>query len=97
VRCYFSKILIILLLLIRFEGNRGRPAHWVNLFDADRLPISSIMTFIDSTERRCQDEQIWIKAHYDALTGLPNRGLFWERLSQSLLRARRDHQNMAVL
>jgi diguanylate cyclase (GGDEF)-like protein/PAS domain S-box-containing protein len=72
-------------------------AHWVNLFDADRLPIRSIMTFIDSTERRCQDEQVWIKAHYDALTGLPNRSLFWERLSQSLLRARRDHQNIAVL
>lgn len=72
-------------------------AHWVNLFDADRLPIRSIITFIDSTDRRCKDQQIWIKAHYDALTGLPNRNLFWERLAQALLRARRDHQNMAVL
>ncbi len=71
--------------------------HWVNLFAADRQPLGSILIFIDNTEQRRNDERIWTQAHYDPLTGLPNRCLFWERLAQSLLRARRDHQHVAVL
>ena len=72
-------------------------AHWINRFEAGQRLTGSIIIFIDSTQQRCRDQQVWTQAHYDALTGLPNRSLFWERLSQSLLRARRDHQNMAVL
>jgi diguanylate cyclase (GGDEF)-like protein/PAS domain S-box-containing protein len=72
-------------------------AHWVNLFAADRRPLGSIMIFIDNTAQRRKDERIWTQAHYDALTGLPNRCLFWERLAQSLLRAKRDHHHVAVL
>nr|WP_277819430.1 EAL domain-containing protein [Pseudoroseomonas vastitatis] len=36
-------------------------------------------------------------AAHDLLTGLPNRGLFADRLSQALARARRDHGITAVL
>ncbi len=72
-------------------------AHWVNLFEVGQLLVGSIIVLIDNAERRCKDEHIWTLAHYDALTGLPNRNLFWERLAHSLLRARRDHQNVAVL
>ncbi len=72
-------------------------AHWVNRFEAGRRLVGSILVLVDNTERRCKDEHIWTMAHYDALTGLPNRNLFWERLAHSLLRARRDHQSVAVL
>ena len=36
-------------------------------------------------------------AHYDALTGLPNRVLFYDRLKQSLAHARRNHWNVGVM
>ena len=36
-------------------------------------------------------------AHYDALTGLPNRILFLDRLEQELVRAHRDNHMVAVL
>ena len=36
-------------------------------------------------------------AHHDALTGLPNRVLFHERLDEALLRVRRDRDKFAVL
>jgi diguanylate cyclase (GGDEF)-like protein len=36
-------------------------------------------------------------AHYDPLTGLPNRPLFQERLAQALSRAARDGQPLAVM
>jgi diguanylate cyclase (GGDEF)-like protein/PAS domain S-box-containing protein len=44
----------------------------------------------DVTERRCLQEQLEHQALYDALTGLPNRVLFLDRLSQAMARARRD-------
>ena len=43
------------------------------------------------------EEQLVYLANYDTLTGLPNRNLLMERLQQSLGRARRTHQSVAVL
>ena len=42
-------------------------------------------------------EHIQKLAFHDELTGLPNRGLFLERLGQALIRARRHHGHVAVL
>ena len=42
-------------------------------------------------------EHIQKLAFHDELTGLPNRGLFMERLNQALLRARRRRGHVAVL
>jgi len=39
----------------------------------------------DITERKEQELQMWRQAHYDGLTGLPNRDLFRARLEQALL------------
>ncbi|MCI4626673.1 MAG: diguanylate cyclase [Candidatus Magnetoovum sp. WYHC-5] len=36
-------------------------------------------------------------AHYDTLTGLPNRTLFFERLNQSILYSRRDNTSFALM
>jgi diguanylate cyclase (GGDEF)-like protein len=36
-------------------------------------------------------------AYYDSLTGLPGRGLFFDRLSQALAFARRSHKTTAIL
>jgi len=43
-----------------------------------------VATIEDVTERRRSDERITHLAHYDALTDLPNRALFHEKLKQEL-------------
>ncbi|MDP1610730.1 MAG: EAL domain-containing protein [Sulfuritalea sp.] len=50
----------------------------------------------DVTERMEHEKQLEHIAHYDSLTGLPNRVLLVDRLSQALARAKRDHGMLAV-
>jgi diguanylate cyclase (GGDEF)-like protein len=54
-------------------------------------------TIQDITERKRIEEQIRQLAFFDGLTSLPNRMLFKEQLAQSLQRAKRDHEHLAVL
>ncbi len=49
------------------------------------------------TRLKQTNEQVTHLAHHDALTGLPNRVLFYDRLNQALARARRDKESLAVL
>jgi diguanylate cyclase (GGDEF)-like protein/PAS domain S-box-containing protein len=51
----------------------------------------------DVTERRRADERIHHLAHYDALTGLPNRTLFEDRMRQVLKRRWQGHERAALL
>jgi diguanylate cyclase (GGDEF)-like protein len=51
-----------------------------------------VATQEDITERRRAEKQIAHLAHYDALTDLPNRVLFRERLEKELERTRRGEQ-----
>ena len=46
---------------------------------------------------RRQMEQIEHQAFHDALTGLPNRALFHDRVGQALRAARRDNESVAVM
>jgi diguanylate cyclase (GGDEF)-like protein/PAS domain S-box-containing protein len=55
-----------------------------------------LATHEDITERRHAEERITHLAHYDALTNLPNRTLFHERLKGELSHAAPDRQ-LAVL
>jgi len=55
-----------------------------------------VATIEDVTERRRAEERITHLAHYDALTDLPNRALFHERLKQELARIAPDRP-LAVL
>jgi diguanylate cyclase (GGDEF)-like protein/PAS domain S-box-containing protein len=51
----------------------------------------------DITERKAAAERIQFLAHYDALTHLPNRVLFNDRLSQALAMAERSGNKVALL
>ncbi len=50
----------------------------------------------DITERKDAEAQVHQLAFMDALTGLPNRRLFVDRLTQELHRARRGNKKMAL-
>jgi PAS domain S-box-containing protein len=51
----------------------------------------------DITERKAMEKQMKHMAHYDMLTGLPNRTLFFDRFTQFLSLARRHRYPMGVL
>ena len=51
----------------------------------------------DITERRALETRLEFQAFYDALTGLPNRALFTDRLEHALVRSNRREGSVAVL
>jgi diguanylate cyclase (GGDEF)-like protein/PAS domain S-box-containing protein len=53
--------------------------------------------FYDISDRKKMEEQVQHLAHYDALTDLPNRTLFSDRLHQALAIAKRDQSHLAVM
>lgn len=59
--------------------------------------IEHIAVFSDITRRKHDEEKIRWQANYDAVTGLPNRTLFQERLSVSLSNSHREEWVTALL
>ncbi len=57
-------------------------------------PVTAVGTLQDISERRDAEEKIRRLAHYDTLTGLPNRELFTERLELAVAQCKR-HDRMA--
>jgi len=51
----------------------------------------------DITERKQAESKISFLAYHDQLTELPNRELFYDRLSQAISQARRKHDSLALL
>ena len=51
----------------------------------------------DISERKKSEAAIKQLAHFDAVTGLPNRSLFFDRLKQALAQAKRQKKRLAVL
>lgn len=58
-------------------------------FDDQQQMTQVVVTFIDISDRKLAEEELRHQALHDALTGLPNRTLFVERLDQALQRAKR--------
>jgi diguanylate cyclase (GGDEF)-like protein/PAS domain S-box-containing protein len=51
----------------------------------------------DVSDQKLALQRIEQLAHYDALTHLPNRTLFYDRLGQAIVVARRNHASLALL
>jgi diguanylate cyclase (GGDEF)-like protein/PAS domain S-box-containing protein len=70
-----------------------------------RDPVQAEMRLIETAtriagiaiERKLAEEQVHFLAHHDALTGLPNRILLIDRLSQAILHAQRDDRWVTVV
>lgn len=66
------------------RNTAGEPQHYVAIFT-------------DITQRKRDEARIRYQANYDALTGLPNRNLFMDRLWQTVAVARREKTNAGLM
>ena len=67
-----------------------------NLLD-DPAVAGIVINHRDVTERTVLEAQLTRQAFHDALTGLPNRALFTDRVSHALKRRGRQHRGVVVL
>lgn len=66
------------------RDNEGKLTNYVALFS-------------DISERKAEEAQMVNLAHYDPLTGLPNRTLLADRLQQAISSAKREKEHMAMM
>ena len=91
----------------RWQGevwNRRRDgelyAEWLSItaLKSDDGEIENyVAVFTDITDRKEKEELIQYQANYDALTGIPNRVLFHDRLSRAISSANRQNQRCALM
>lgn len=75
-------------------------ASWVTISlirNSEGKVFRHVAQFSDITEKKKQDELIWKHANFDALTGLPNRRLFYDRLEQEVKKAHRNGHPLSLL
>ncbi|MBI5006131.1 MAG: bacteriohemerythrin [Nitrosomonadales bacterium] len=65
--------------------------------DEKGAPEYFISAIQDITERKQSEQQISFMAYHDKLTGLPNRALLFDRLSQAMSQAKRDGKYVALM
>lgn len=61
------------------------------------IPAGAVIAFHAVVDRKRVQDLVQFQALHDALTGLPNRTLLFDRLDQSLLRARREQGTVGLL
>ncbi|MDX1435134.1 MAG: GGDEF domain-containing protein, partial [Gammaproteobacteria bacterium] len=79
------------------ERTRIFSATLIPLRGADGVPVKLLGYAQDITARKYSEERLIHRADHDSLTGLPNRGLFMDRLRSGIARARRNEQRLALL
>ncbi|MDP2639549.1 MAG: CHASE domain-containing protein, partial [Betaproteobacteria bacterium] len=79
--------------IMEFFGRETRPPQEV-LLHSLRSIGAQIGQFL---ARRKAEERVHHLAHYDELTGLPNRNMFNQRLGHAIVQARRNDKPLAVL
>ena len=82
--------------LLRGDGSSIPTEIVAQTIDYDE-GTARVVAVRDIRERRAAEARIRHMAHHDALTGLPNRSLFHDRLEQALAFARRNNVAVTVL
>lgn len=67
------------------------------VFDDQLNALTIVGTAQDISERKRSEREIHRLAYFDSLTGLPNRVLFKDRVTQAIAHARRYQYNLALL
>lgn len=85
----------------KFVRQDGHPV-WTTMatnpiFDAAGHYMGALALVTDITETRASTELIWQQANFDALTGLPNRHMFMDRLKLETRKADRNATFLALL
>lgn len=65
--------------------------------DKHGKPTRMTGTISDISEKRESEERIWYQANFDALTSLPNRRLFRDRLDQEVRKAHRTEHSLCLM
>ncbi|MBI4804876.1 MAG: EAL domain-containing protein [Desulfovibrio sp.] len=78
-------------------STRWLETNRVPMHDGQGRVIGVLGTSHDITERKAYDDQLSHLALHDALTGLPNRVLFFERLSWAMSRSKRNTQTRSCV
>ena len=80
------------------DGKQHEAIYYKATFTrADGSVAGLIGTIIDITERKQAEARVLHLAHYDELTGLPNRTMFHQRVGHALAQARRSGKELAIL
>jgi diguanylate cyclase (GGDEF)-like protein/PAS domain S-box-containing protein len=66
------------------------------LKNEDEEVVNYVGVFTDITGSKKQQEKLNLMAHYDVLTGLPNRALFTDRFQQAIAHSKRTKSQLAV-
>lgn len=83
----------------RRKNGEVYPAHltFTAVKGRDGTIVNYVATLVDITSRKSAEEEIQHLAYYDSLTGLPNRRLLMDRLSQALVTSSRGKGGGAIL
>ena len=81
------------------KDGRTIVCEWYNtrIDDHDGKPIGCASLVLDVTDQKHAEEMIWKQAHFDSLTGLPNRDMFNTRMEEEIKRAQRYGKRIALL
>ncbi|MEK9825158.1 MAG: PAS domain-containing protein, partial [Methylotenera sp.] len=73
--------------------SRGMIVEW----NPDGTPKRIVGVHTDINKRKETEDIIWRQANFDALTGLPNRRMFFDRLKEEIKKSARNKNVFALM